>query len=145
VSIGTIQISAVAPGIFTADSSGRGLPAANLLRVKGNGSQEYEPVARYDGAQNKWVAVPIDLGPASEQVYLILYGTGVRNRSSLQAVMAKIGGANSQVLSAGAQGGYVGLDQINLSLPRELAGRGDVDVILTVGGQPANTVRVNMK
>ena len=46
---------------------------------------------------------------------------------------------------AGAQGGFVGLDQANVRIPRSLAGRGDVDVVLTVDGQPANVVRVNVK
>ncbi|MGH9802462.1 MAG: hypothetical protein ACRD82_19015, partial [Blastocatellia bacterium] len=43
------------------------------------------------------------------------------------------------------QGGFVGLDQINLRLLRNLIGRGDVDVVLMVDGKTANTVRVNVK
>ena len=37
------------------------------------------------------------------------------------------------------------LGQINLRLPRSLAGRGEVDITLTVDGRRANTVRVNFK
>jgi uncharacterized protein (TIGR03437 family) len=39
----------------------------------------------------------------------------------------------------------VGVDQANLNIPRSLAGRGEVDVVLMIEGQAANTVRVNMK
>jgi uncharacterized protein (TIGR03437 family) len=38
-----------------------------------------------------------------------------------------------------------GLDQVNVQLPRSLAGRGDVDVVLTVDGKIAIMVRVNIK
>ena len=36
-----------------------------------------------------------------------------------------------------AQGDLVGLDQVNVEVPRSLAGRGDVDVVLTVDGVAA--------
>jgi uncharacterized protein (TIGR03437 family) len=50
-----------------------------------------------------------------------------------------------EVLYAGAQGGFVGLDQVNVRLQRSLAGRGDTDIILTVDDKRANTVKVNFK
>jgi uncharacterized protein (TIGR03437 family) len=145
VSAGTPQIAAIAPGLFTADASGKGLPAAGVLRVRAGGSQSFEPVARFDPATNKFVAVPIDLGPATDQVYLILYGTGIRFRGSLSDVTLAIGGANAPVQYAGAQGSLVGLDQINTLLPRSLIGRGEVDVVLSVGGQMANMVKIQIK
>lgn len=149
LSVGTVQIAQVAPGIFSADASGRGIAAATLLRIKSNGSQSYEPVAQYDSTQNKMVAIPIDFGSdqgnASDQLYLILFGTGVRFRSQLSAVSVKFGGTDGQVQFAGAQDGYVGLDQLNVLMPRTLAGRGEVDVVLMVDGKPANSVKVNFK
>ncbi len=145
VATGLVQIAAVAPGVFTADASGRGFPAATVFRVRADGSQRYEAVVRFDTAQNKLVAVPIDLSSTTDQVFLILYATGIRFRSALTAVSATVGGVNTQVLYAGAQGTFSGLDQANLLLSRSLAGRGDVDVALTVDGQPANVVRINMK
>jgi len=144
VSNANVQIENVAPGLFTADASGRGAAAAVVLRVKADGSQSYEPVVRYDTSQNKLVAVPIDLGAESDQVFLIVYGTGMRYRSGMSGVSARLGGTNIQVLFTGAQGGFAGLDQINLRLPRELAGRGEVDVTLTVDGKAANAVKVSI-
>ncbi|MBL8168727.1 MAG: hypothetical protein JNJ50_11265, partial [Acidobacteria bacterium] len=41
--------------------------------------------------------------------------------------------------------GFVGLDQINVPLPRSLAGRGEVDVVMTVDGVAANTIRIRIK
>jgi uncharacterized protein (TIGR03437 family) len=143
-SIAKLQISSVAPGIFAADASGKGLAAASILRVRADGSQRFEPVARFDPSQNRFTAVPIDLGNATDEVFLILYGTGVRRRSSLGVVNASIGGLDSQVLYAGEQGFFVGLDQLNVRLSRNLAGRGEVAVVLTVEGQTANTVLISI-
>ncbi len=143
-SAGTVQIAAVAPGLFTANASGQGFAAAVTLRVKADSTQSFEPVAQFDPAQNKFVAIPVDLGPESDQVFLILFGTGIRLRSSLSAVSAKLGGVDAQAPFAGAQGSFVGLDQVNVRLARSLIGRGEVDVALTVDGQAANTVRINI-
>jgi uncharacterized protein (TIGR03437 family) len=145
VSTGVALIKAVAPSLFTASADGSDVAAALALRVKADGSQSYEPVAQFDAAQNKFIAPPLDLGPEGEQVYLILFGTGIRQRSSLSAVIATIGGEYAEVSYAGAQGDYVGLDQVNLRIPRSLAGRGEMDLLLTVEAQMANPVRVNIK
>jgi len=45
---------------------------------------------------------------------------------------------------AGPQGGYAGLDQVNIRVPRSLAGRGNVDVVLTVDGKTANAVTIKV-
>jgi uncharacterized protein (TIGR03437 family) len=142
---GTINIASVAPALFSANATGRGLAAAVVLRQRGDGSQVFEPVARFDPAQNQFVAVPIDLGPETDQVFLAPFGTGFRNRSALSAVSATVGGAPMQVGFAGPQGQLLGLDQANIRLARTLAGRGEVDVLLTVDGKPTNPVRVTLR
>lgn len=145
LSIGTVRVDTISPGLFSANSSGEGVAAAVALRVKADGSQTFERVARFDSTQNKFVPLPIDLGPESDQVFLLLYGTGWRNRSSLSAVTTKIGAQSVETSYAGLQGDYVGLDQINALLPRSLMGRGEVDVVVTIDGVTANTVRVSIK
>jgi uncharacterized protein (TIGR03437 family) len=145
ISTGATQIASLAPGLFSANASGQGVAAGVVLRVKSDGAQIYEPIAEFNQAQNRFVAKPIDLGPATDLVYLILYGTGFRNRSALTAVACRIGGVDANVLFAGAAPGFVGLDQGNVLLPRSLAGRGEVDVALTADGKAANTVRIAVK
>jgi uncharacterized protein (TIGR03437 family) len=145
-SLETLLIDATAPGLFTANANGSGVPAALALRVKSNGAQSYEPIAHRDTTTNRMVATPIDLGPAGEQVFLILYGTGIRFRSSLAAVTATAGGVSVPVSFAQAQGSLTGLDQINLGpLPSSLRARGNVDIVLRVDGKVANTVQVSIK
>lgn len=145
VSAGSVNIVSVAPGLFSANANGQGVPAAVAFRIRANGSQSFEPISRFDSAQNRFLPAPIDLGPDGEQIFLILFGTGLRFRSNLSAVSLKIGGANSEVSFAGPQGGFAGLDQINGRIPRSLIGHGEVDLVLMVDGRTANTVRVNIK
>ncbi len=145
VSIGSMAVSTVAPGVFTADSSGNGVAAAWAYRYKADGSVIPTLAFTFDTVLQKYVSVPIDLGAESDVTYLLLFGTGIRYRSSLSNTIIKLGGTDAQVDYAGPQGDYVGLDQMNILVPRSLIGRGEVDVVLTVDNKPANLVRLNFK
>jgi uncharacterized protein (TIGR03437 family) len=142
---GATLVATVAPGMFSANASGKDVAAATALRVKGDNTQIYEQVTQYDATVSGFVPVPIDLGPETDQVILVLFGTGLRARSALSAVRVTIGGVDAQVLFADAQGAFDGLDQINARVPRSLIGRGDVDVVVTVDGKSANVVKVRIK
>jgi uncharacterized protein (TIGR03437 family) len=142
---GGVEIATVSPGMFTVGGSGQGLTAAYLLRLKAGGATSYEPVTQYNAEQNRFVAASIDLGPATDQVFLVLFGTGFKFRSELSAVSCSIGGETIEALYAGEAPGFVGLDQLNVPLSRTLAGRGDVDVVISVDGKAANTVRVTIR
>ncbi len=142
---GDVTIAAVAPGLFTMNTNGQGVVAAVALRVQANGTQTYETVATFNSGTQRWVTKPIDLGPATDTVYLIAYGSGFRNRTALANVSTTIGGTAMQTDFAGKQGGLVGVDQLNVLLARSLIGRGELDLVLRVDGKPANTVKVNIK
>src|SRR5262249_18357422 len=86
VRVGEGFVSPISPGIFTANMDGRGVPSALLLRIKADGSSQYEPVTQFDSTRNQFVPKPIDLGLETDRVYLILFGTGVRNREKLEFV-----------------------------------------------------------
>ena len=144
-SSGTLEIAQVSPGLFSADASGRGLATAVALRVSSNGAQVYEPVVRFDATQNRFIAQPLDLSNPNEQVFLLLFGTGFRQRGSLANVAAQLGGTAVEVLFAGAQGELAGLDQCNLRLPASLAGRGEVSITLTADGRTSNAVSVQVR
>ncbi len=143
-SFGTAQIVPVAPGLFAANVNGQGVAAAVLVRAR-DGIVTFEPVAQFDQMQNRFVPLPIDLGPTTDVLALALFGTGIRNRSSQSAVAVQMGGADAPVSYASEAPGYVGLDQVNAILPRSLAGRGEIDVNMVVDGKTANIVRVAVK
>ncbi|MFN0107703.1 MAG: hypothetical protein ACKVZH_02530 [Blastocatellia bacterium] len=145
ISTGALAVSTVAPAFFSANASGQGPASAVALRVKADGQLIYEPTLRFDAALGRYVPVPIDLGAATDQVFLIGYGSGWRFRSNLSGVAATVGGLSSDVLYAGPAEGFVGLDQCNIRLQRALTGRGEVNVTMTVDGKTANIVTVQIK
>ncbi len=138
---GIAQIASVAPSLFAANANGQGVATGVALRVRDN-IRAFLPIAQFDAAQNRFIAVPIDLSVPTDEVYLVLFGTGIRSQST---AMIRIGDVELPVLFAGAQGTLAGLDQVNVQLPRSLAGRGEVDVVLMVDGKTANPVWVNFK
>lgn len=139
----TVEVAAVAPGLFTVNGAGTGVPAAIAIR-RSIATQTDEAVPVFQCDANSCVSVPIDMG-SDAQVFLELFGTGIRGRSSLANVTATIGGVNVQVLFAGAQGQFPGLDQVNVTLPSNTDLHGEKDLVLTVDGQAANTVRINLR
>ena len=140
----TGMIQSVAPTLFSMSADGRGVAAANAIESPANSPQQQSAVSVFQCAAAGCVSTPIQLS-ANANVYLILYGTGIRNRSSLANVTANINGTNVQVLYAGPQPGFEGLDQVNLALPVSLSGSGEVNIVLTVDGQISNVVTVNIQ
>lgn len=90
------------------------------------------------------VPTPIQL-TASASVHLILDGTGIRHRSSLANVTANIRGTGVPMLYDGVQPSFDGLDQVKFRLPRSLSESGEVNIVLTLNGQTANVVAVNIQ
>jgi uncharacterized protein (TIGR03437 family) len=139
---GTARLAAVAPGLYTANSNGQGAAAAIVLTNHADGSSSFVYTFQCASAGN-CTALPIDLGLSTDQVALELFGTGIRGHSV--SVTCKIGSTTLPVAYAGQQGVYVGLDQVNVLLPKSLRGAGNVTVVLTVDGQNANSVNLNFK
>jgi uncharacterized protein (TIGR03437 family) len=142
VASGHLLIGKVGPGVFTANSDGRGVAAAVAVKVAADGSQTSQPVFRCGTTAGSCVSVPIDLGGEADQVILLLFGTGIR-RASL--IYVSLGGPPESVLGAGAQSQYPGLDQVNVLLPRYLMGRGEVKILLSADGLDTNPVTVNIR
>ena len=92
ISIGKANVAAVQPGIFSVTSDGTGIASAQIQRVAG-AVQTFEATAQFTGGV--WTAIPIDWKNATDDLYLVLYGTGVRNRSALSNVTATIGGGTA--------------------------------------------------
>ncbi len=134
-----VSIKLVAPGLYSADSSGSGAAAAFFLRVAGDGSRTQDYIFDVNTRQ----PVDISLGEASDQIYLILYGTGFRHATEITAT---VGGRSVPVLGAAAHSVYQGLDQVNIGpLPRNLAGAGLVNIQLVFDGIPANVVTMKVQ
>lgn len=140
---GTTAIETVAPGLFTSNASGQGVAAAVILRRRNN-VDTFEPVAQFNAATSRFDPLPIDLGPDTDLVVLVAFGTGFR-AAAQSAVSALVGGTASAFVSAAPAPGFEGLDQANILIPRSLIGRGVVDVVFMANGKTANTVQISVK
>ncbi len=136
VSLENLDAEEIAPALFSANSTGRGPAAAYVQKTDQSIAYTFNCIGA--GSCDN---MPVDLsGP---DTYLVLYGTGIRNSKS---VGVTIGGQPAQVVYAGPQGSFPGLDQINVILPKALAGRGsDVEIDLTVDGIAANPVTIKVQ
>jgi uncharacterized protein (TIGR03437 family) len=115
--------------------------AAQVLRVHPDGSQApLENVAAYDSTSQAWYALPIDRSSPDDEVYLVLYATGIRNHSA--PVTVTINGQLCTSQYAGKHPTYPGLDQVNVLLPPGAFNVGTATVELTTDGIVSNTVNV---
>ncbi len=138
-----VNVQPVAPGVFAADSSGSGPPAAQAVRVASDGSQLVQDLFECTTGTAECFPVPVDFGAEGDRVILVLYGTGIRGRSRLANVQLEIEGEKLPAGFAAAQPAFPGLDQVNVELPRALRGRGRVSVTLRVDGNAANPVAMD--
>ncbi len=149
---GTAQIVQSDPGLFSINGSGSGLAAANVLRFKGtNPTPLYENVFQADNI-GRLVFRPIEL-PPTDRVYLVLYGTALRLTNNPEGnlpsvtpyIRVLIGNEDLPAVFAGPAPGLVGVDQINVEIPRTLVGRGVVNLsVAALGYSASNLVEVEI-
>jgi len=135
-----VEIATVAPAVMTANGSG--LAQADVVQVSATGAQTVEMVytSNSDGAV---VANPITVGTGSASTYLVLIGTGIA-QAGTALTSATINGISATVAYAGPSG-VTGLDQVNILIPAELVGAGNVNVQLTVEGVAANPLQITLQ
>jgi uncharacterized protein (TIGR03437 family) len=141
--VGTVEIRRTAPALFSANARGSGIAFALAVRTDSSGNQTFMPVSECEG--DICSAVPIDLGNETDQTVLVLFGTGIRYANGVEDITVAIGGVPAPVIKVGAQGEFLGVDEVNVKLSRELVGKGEVEVRLTLAGQPANLVTVRIR
>jgi uncharacterized protein (TIGR03437 family) len=158
VARGTIDVAPISPAFFTASQNGSGVPAGYITRVAaGTLQQTNEQIATVNGN----TVTPITIQRRGDEVFLILFGTGIRyapntntaNDIALagggtlanvaESVEVTIGGKVARVDYAGAQGGYYGLDQVNVLIPADAVASPTASVIIKVRDAGGNLVTAN--
>lgn len=129
--------TAPVPQLFTGNAAG--LALGYVTRVR-DGQTTYEELNQ--DTENGPVALPIDLGPAGDQVFLTLFAN---NPNRATSGTANLGGTIVALSYAGPQGGTPGLAQFVVPLPASLAGQGNLPVSITAGGTTSNTVLISIK
>ena len=162
----TFLVVAASPSIFTANADGQGVPAAFYLRFRGAEQTALEFVFDQTVPLGAREPLLIDFGGEDEQVFIAIFGTGMRGGTVVRA-MLDFGGEDEQVFIAifgtGMRGGtvvramldgedvpvspvfpheqFVGLDQANVgAIPRSFLGRGIVELKLTIDDIDSNSV-----
>jgi uncharacterized protein (TIGR03437 family) len=130
---GGIMIDTLAPALFSNDGSGGGAALGAAVLTRADGSQSVTPLT-----------APVQFGNSGDTTTLVLYATGIRALSSQAAVSVRIGTERLPVQFAGAQGAFLGLDQINVNLPNSLKGAGAVPLRVVVDGLTTNVVNVSL-
>lgn len=129
----TIEVAATAPGIYSANQRGDGVAAGTYLKLSSRGVRSEGLLFRSSSLEPEEIPVA-----AGDQVYLILYGTGLRGGQAT----ATVGDIAVPVAGPVAQGQYEGLDQINLGpLPLRI-GPGLKEIVIRQGDALANVVTV---
>jgi len=139
---GSVTIASSAPGLYSMNSDGAGAAAAIAFRITPSNQIVGETAFTCDpGYPRSCLPAPLSLGPSTDTLYVSLYGTGIRGAASIEAYVA---GQLVPQLYAGPAPGYPGEDQVNISIPRALAGSGTVRVYLIADGVFSNVVSLNI-
>ncbi|MBZ5603776.1 MAG: hypothetical protein LAO79_15860 [Acidobacteriia bacterium] len=130
-----VLVTNSSPGIFTVKGDGTGVPFASLLAVMGDGTNL--AISPYQCNANGCAIAPVTLPQGLSSLYVILYGTGIRNATTISASASSF---PAQVVYFGAVGAYPGLDQVNILItnPSGLSGR--QSVVLQTDGTTSNSV-----
>jgi uncharacterized protein (TIGR03437 family) len=158
VARGQIEVSPISPAFFTATQNGSGVPSGYVTRVAAGTSQfTNEQIASFAGG----TVTPITIERRGDQVFLILFGTGIRyapntntaNDIALagggtllnvaESLEVTIGGRTARVDFAGAQSQYYGLDQVNVLIPADAVASPTAPVIIKVRDANGNLVTAN--
>jgi uncharacterized protein (TIGR03437 family) len=144
----TAIIQAVAPGVFTANSDGQGVVAATAYRTIAPSSLAFPiPVYQCGSTPGSCVPTPIQLG-IDTPIFVTLYLTGIRGRSSDADLTVTIGGQSVPVRSISSQddsGPLAGIDEVLVGLTLSLRGAGEVDVVVSDGATTSNAGRINIQ
>jgi len=143
-----VSVSPVAAGFYTVPTAGPtlgnpfvvtvDLAAASALSIGAGGMETAVPVLSCGSTGCS--AVPINV--SGNPVYLSIYGTGFA-AATAAASTCTIGSETLPVSYAGPEIQEQGLDQLNLLLPKSMAGGGAVAITCTIGDGNGDTSVTN--
>jgi N-acyl-D-amino-acid deacylase len=137
-----LRIEPVSPALFSANQDGKGASLGRVIRTSEDGSTTTGPLSQCAEEPGSCVPIPIDLGPETTKVDVELEATGIRGQTDVAGISARIGDEPAEVLSMQPSASAPGVDMVTVRLPRSLAGRGELDVIVTVSEKSSNSVKI---
>jgi uncharacterized protein (TIGR03437 family) len=127
-------VTNVSPGIFTYTGNGTGSPIASVIAAMSDGTSTSLPISPG--------AAPIALPANITGLYIVLYGTGIRN---FHSISANLGPSMAAVQFAGPQPQFPGVDQVNLQFSQFAGLTGTQTLTLVVDGVSSNAVTLQFQ
>jgi uncharacterized protein (TIGR03437 family) len=138
-----VTIAAAAPGVFSTDGSGKG--QGIIVGVKGTGEQAVADSAHPVKAGDTLVIYCTGLGEVDPPTTAGTAASLTQLSYAINPVAVTVGGVPAAVLFAGLTPGYVGLYQINATVPRGVTAGDQVPVVVTAAGQSSTVVTVAVR
>ncbi|MGO9260805.1 MAG: hypothetical protein ACLQU1_31530 [Bryobacteraceae bacterium] len=148
---GSLLIQAAAPGIFTSNAQGSGQAAVANQDGTINGPSNPAPVGStisIFGTGQRQVSLAVPDGTAASGTLSYTVAVPTTNGTtcfSANSMCVAIGSTFGTVTSTGLPPGFIGLWQINATLPQGVATGSAVPVRVLIDGSPSNLVTVAIR
>jgi len=139
----SITVAPAAPGVFTKDSSGKGQGV--IFGVDASGAQILADSARPVKAGDVVVIYCTGLGRVDPPVPTGSPAPITPLSNAVNPVTVSVGGASADVSFKGLTPGFVGLYQINATIPQGVTPGNQVPVVVTAAGQPSLPVTIAVR
>ncbi len=129
----SFQVATAWPGLF--------------VQSTGEDSEAFIPSGLWttDGIQLlPLTSAPIQVGPANRPTLVILQGSGWRQGTMMGGVQVRLNGIACPLVAARSSALFAGQDELVFQVPAMLAGRGVMDMVVTVAGRESNYARINL-
>lgn len=129
----TIRVATIWPGLFvlSMDEDSEAFIPAGLWTT--DGFQQI-PLS----------SEPIPVGPPNRPTFVIVQGSGFRYAASFGGARVRLNGIPAPVVSVRPSALFAGQDELVFQIPSFLAGRGVMELRVTVAGRESNYARINI-
>jgi uncharacterized protein (TIGR03437 family) len=137
----TFQIASVAPALFSTNSQGSGqgsilVANTSILAAPAGVTSSSRPAKRGEAIE----IFATGLGAVDQLIFDGDSAPGNPAANTLATATVTIGNVPAKVLFSGLAPGFVGLNQVNVTVPQSVTPGSSVPVVLTIGGVTSNTV-----
>ena len=139
----SVILAAAAPGIFTVNASGQG--QGIIVGVDANGDQPIADAAHPVKAGQAIVIYCTGLGEVNPAVSTGTAAPLTQLSNTIAPIGVTVGGVAANVLFSGLTPGFVGLYQVNATVPNGVAAGSQVPVTLTGAGQQSMPVTIALE
>lgn len=129
----SLRVATIWPGLFVLST--------------GEDSESFIPAGLWttDGFQQTPLSSePIPVGPPNRPTFVIVQGSGFRAAASFGGARVRLNGIPAPVVAVRASALFAGQDELVFQIPSFLAGRGVLELTVTVAGRESNYARINI-